>query len=472
MHISDLREAFAESDLPFQVDIVDWGSASENFRKIIEKEYAVVQPGMRKEPLAPDKWSKKSLSDVADPIMGQSPPSSTYNEIGDGLPFFQGVRDFNYRHPSPRIFCSKPSRIAQSGDILFSVRAPIGRVNIANRKCAIGRGLAIIRPHKKSDARYLEFLLRHMKTNWDVIEGSGSVFGNATKQDLKMLPLLWPHNKHERNTIAQILGNLDDKIELNKQMSKTLELMVQALFKSWFVDFDPVHVKMEGRQHRSKSFPSLQADLWDLFPSRLMNSRLGQIPHGWRVATFNNIAMQTREQENPTSSPNTLFSHFSIPAFDDGQTPKLEYGKDIKSTKLKVFPGTVLLSKLNPEIERVWLVDTNIDEKAVCSTEFLVLRACSPFTRSYIYCLLRSPLFQKKIKALVTGTSKSHQRVHADAILSLGVIFPPEPVVEAFDLIASKLLNRVLSCRSEINAIGPLSDTLLPKLISRELRVL
>jgi type I restriction enzyme S subunit len=86
------------------------------------------------------------LGEVADIIMGQSPPGETYNQRGEGLPFFQGVADFNDRHPTPRVFCSAPSRIALPGDILLSVRAPIGRVNVADRVCAIGRGLSIIRP--------------------------------------------------------------------------------------------------------------------------------------------------------------------------------------------------------------------------------------------------------------------------------------------------------------------------------------
>lgn len=112
------------------------------------------------------------------------------------------------------------------------------------------------------------------------------------------------------------------------------------------------------------------------------------------------------------------------PAFDDGQSPKLEYGKDIKSQKSLVPAGTVLLSKLNPEIERVWIVDVRPADRAVCSTEFLVLRARLPFGRSFVYCLARSPLFRRQIEGLVTGTSKSHQRAQVGSILNLAVVFP------------------------------------------------
>lgn len=116
--------------------------------------------GPKREPESWGMGGEVCLGDVAEIIMGQSPPGETYNERGDGLPFFQGVADFNYRHPTPRVYCSAPSRVAQPGDILLSVRAPIGRVNVADRKCAIGRGLSIIRPRNREDARYLEFSLR------------------------------------------------------------------------------------------------------------------------------------------------------------------------------------------------------------------------------------------------------------------------------------------------------------------------
>ncbi len=187
------------------------------------------------------------LREVADIIMGQSPPGETYNEHGDGLPFFQGVADFGYRHPTPRVFCIAPSRIEAPGDILLSVRAPIGRVNVADRRCTIGRGLAIVQPKVLKDGRYLEFALRLLAPTWQAIEGSGSVFGNSTRRDLETLRVPWPKKESDRWAIAHILGTLDDKVELNRRMSKTLEAMARALFKVWFVDFEPVRAKNGGQ---------------------------------------------------------------------------------------------------------------------------------------------------------------------------------------------------------------------------------
>ena len=186
------------------------------------------------------------------------------------------------------------------------------------------------------------------------------------------------------------------------------------------------------------------------------------------MGRFADVVEQLRDQENPLSFPDALFHHFSIPAFDEGQSPKSEYGESIKSQKSRVPAGTILISKLNPEIERVWMVDVRPGERAVCSTEFLVLRARPPFTRSYTYCLARSQLFREQIEGLVTGTSKSHQRAQVDSILNLAAVMPPSSIVAAFDRSANSLLSRTLECRRESRSLAALRNTLLPRLISGE----
>ena len=186
-------------------------------------------------------WTTRRLGEVATIIMGQSPPSSFYNEDGHGVPFYQGVKDFSSRYPRKRVYCTAPTRFAKPGDILFSVRAPIGEINRAAEYCSIGRGLAAIRGNSKWDSDFIEYVLKSIRQEWRILEGQGAVFGNAKKSDLENLLIPWPEKK-ERYAIARILGTLDDKIELNRRMNETLEAMAQALFKSWFVDFDPVVV--------------------------------------------------------------------------------------------------------------------------------------------------------------------------------------------------------------------------------------
>ena len=228
---------------------------------------------------------------------------------------------------------------------------------------------------------------------------------------------------------------------------------------------DPVRAKIAGRD------TGLPKPLADLFPDRLVDSELGPIPEGWEIGCFGDIVDQVRDKENPLASPDTVFHHFSIPAFDNSQLPQIERGEDIKSQKSRVPPGVILLSKLNPEVERVWFVDVASDERAICSTEFLVLQARQPFQRSYVYCLARSPVFRQQIESLVTGTSKSHQRAPAGAVLALEATIPSSQVIRAFGWQASVLLERSVGFRKETIRLATLRDALLPKLISGEMRV-
>ena len=228
---------------------------------------------------------------------------------------------------------------------------------------------------------------------------------------------------------------------------------------------------MEGRWRRGESFPGLPAEHYDLFPDRLVASELGEIPEGWGFGSFSEVVIQLRDNESPATSSDTIFSHFSIPAYDEGQMPRRELGESIKSAKTRVPTNVVLLSKLNPEIERVWLVDVVHGERSICSTEFLVLRPQPPFQLSYVYCLARSPLFRQQMESLVTGTSKSHQRAPAVAILSLGAVIPPARVIETFEVCAFELLSRGAIIRRESHALAAQRDALLPKLVSGEVKV-
>ena len=207
------------------------------------------------------------------------------------------------------------------------------------------------------------------------------------------------------------------------------------------------------------------------FSDWIVDSELGEIPQGWEVKELGEVVTQIRNNENPAVSPDTVFSHFSIPAYDEGQTPKKELGASIKSAKKRVPEDALLLSKLNPEIERVWLADVTPNERAICSTEFLVLMAEPPFQSSYIYCLARSPFFRQQIKSIVTGTSKSHQRAPANAMLSLEVVVSPAQVIAAFQTSASELLQRSMALRRESLALAAQRDALLPGLVSGQLEV-
>jgi len=317
----------------------------------------------------------------------------------------------------------------------------------------------------KALPEYLNYVLRSPEYREVLTRmGTGTTITNLSQTVLGGLEVDLPCLSEQR-TIAAILGALDDKIELNRRMNETLEAIARALFKSWFVDFDPVRVKAEGQD------PGLPRPIADLFPARLVDSELGEIPEGWEVGSLERVAELVRVQTNPFEKPDRVFSHCSIPAFDNGQLPVSEFGAAIKSMKFWVPAGTVLFSKLNPTIERVWLIDPEPDESAICSTEFLVLCPKAPFGRCFLYCLLRSPNFREAVNSLATGTSNSHQRARADRILQIPITVTLAGLAERFEDLAGPPLDRTLRNRRQSQTLANIKDALLPKLISGELRV-
>ena len=399
------------------------------------------------------------LGEVAEIIMGQSPPGETYNEHGDGLPFFQGVADFSYRHPTPRVFCTAPSRSALPGDILLSVRAPIGRVNVADRRSAIGRGLSIIRPRNPEDGRYIEFVLRMLETTWQAIEGSGSVFGNATRKDLETLRVPWPP-AGARRAIAHILGTLDDKIELNRRMSRTLEEVARALFKSWFVDFDPVRAKMEGRGR------GLPKHIADLFPDSFEESELGEIPRGWRVGTLGDVAEHPRRGVEPReiglATPYIALEHMprrSVALSEWGVAEGLGSGKFVFKK------GEILFGKLRPYFHKVGVAPVD----GVCSTDIVVVAPRALHWFSFVLGVVSSDEFVEYANARSTGT-KMPRTSWAD-MTRYQLVLPPEPVAKSFSKLIQPSVNRMITGIHESHTLAALRDALLPKLISGERRV-
>lgn len=361
---------------------------------------------------------------------------------------------------------------ALPGDVLISHKATMGRTAIvANLDVPFLMLTPQVTYYRVKDSsrllgRYLKYYFdspdfQALFETWGQKGSTRAYLGITAQLDL---PIVLPPPDEQR-AIAHILGALDDKIELNRQINETLEAIARSLFKSWFVDFAPVRAKAEGRAS------GVPKPFSDYFPACLEDSEVGEIPKGWMAGRFGDLVEHLRDQENPLLSPDTVFHHFSIPAFDEGQTPKSDYGKSIKSIKWRVPPGVILISKLNPEIERVWMVDVRSEERGVCSTEFLVLRPRAGFTRAYVYCLARSPIFRQQIEGLVTGTSKSHQRAQVESILNLGVVMPSSSIVAAFDHLIGEVLARALKCRREAQTLARVRDILLPKLISGELRI-
>lgn len=359
---------------------------------------------------------------------------------------------------------TSPERTDGGKFSVFGSNGPIGRSDLKNSPedtIVIGRvgsycGSAFfskaecwvtdnaIRANAKagSDAIFAYYLLQTLNLN-ERRAGSGQPLLNQSilsTIDVAVPPL------EEQRAIANTLGALDDRIDNLRQTSATLQAIAAALFKSRFVDFDGVP------------------------PEDMQESELGLIPKGWRAYTFGEIATLGKGTVNPSAQPQTVFQHYSLPAFDAGQMPIAETGEAIKSNKTSVPPGAVLVSKLNPHIPRVWSVG-EAGENAVCSTEFLVWMPKPGIGSAFVYLVATSPEFNATMCQLVTGTSNSHQRVRPEQLAQAHAAAASEASIAAFDKAAAPLLQKIEHNRQQAATLAALRDTLLPRLISGQLRV-
>lgn len=177
------------------------------------------------------------LGDIADVMMGQSPKSEFYNYDGQGIPFLQGNRTFGKRYPVFDTYTTKPTKIAKTGDIIMSVRAPVGDLNFAPADICLGRGVCGIRM-KNGNQDFLFYLLKYYMPQL-LKKESGTVFGSINRNDINRLELAIPDKFEHQQRIARALTMLDEKIEKNDEINDNLLQQSQAMYKSWFIDYEP-----------------------------------------------------------------------------------------------------------------------------------------------------------------------------------------------------------------------------------------
>ena len=414
------------------------------------------------------------VTDFADAIDFQEGPGILAKDFHDcGVPLIRLsgldrgaslLAGCNYLDPD--LVAKKWAHFAlQKGDILLSTSASLGRIAVVADE-GVGAiaytGIIRMRPQdERMIAPFIRYLLEGPNFQQQAESfGAGSVIRHFGPTHLRQMNVLLPPPAEQR-VIAHILGTLDDKIELNRRRNETLEAMARALFKDWFVDFGPVRAKMEGRE------PYLPADLWELFPERLDDE---DKPEKWETANLDTFASLVTTSVSPGKSPETMFEHYSIPAFDAGRMPAMELGESIKSNKYMVHSDAVLVSKLNPQTPRVWLPAVKT-ERAVCSTEFMQFTPRDRKSRPYLYGLMSSQAMQDEVLKHVTGSTGSRQRAQPSQIAKVDVLIPSSKVLSMFNRQVEPILDAIAENRHEAQALAQLRDTLLPKLISGEVRI-
>lgn len=421
----------------------------------------------------PKSWELRPIADCMSAIIdyrGKSPRKTT---IGIPLITAKIVKGGRILPPeefiAPGDYDSWMRRgMPEPGDILLTTEAPLGEVaQLGEGRVALAQRLITLRGKAGIlDNTFLKFVLQSDFAQDQLrARGTGTTVHGIRQSELRRVQLPVPPFKEQR-AIAHILGTLDEKIELNRHMNETLEAMARAIFKSWFVDFDPVRAKAERRQPFG-----MDAETAALFPDSFEDSSLGRIPKGWKGGQVSQLVELTHNTLNPGEYPNEIFAHYSIPAFDESRWPAEEAGIRIKSNKTIVPRGAVLLSKLNPRIPRVWMPPVDTSRRSIASTEFLVATPKGSASREYVFCLFNSQAFLDVFGTLVTGTSGSHQRVRPESLLAIGVAIAPPQVWERFTKLVAPLLSKEAANVAESRTLGTVRNTLLPKLMSGEIRL-
>ena len=457
----DLLEAIEKSNVPILVQAHDWATLPESFHREIERDYVVVQEGAKQ--TTAGEWQTCTLGELTDNFDAiRIPVKETDRGVGP-YPYYgaSGVVD----HVDGFLFDGEYLLIAEDGENLRTRTTPIAF--LANGKFWVNNHAHIVQGNSNADTRFLKYALSVLDISGYL---TGSTMPKLTQGNMNRIPLLTPPLPKQR-TIAYVLGTLDDKIELNRRMNETLEAMARALFKSWFVDFEPVRAKMEGRWRPGESLPGLPAEHYDLFPDRLADSELGEIPEGWEAKTLGSFGEIVTGKTPSTKEPAYFGDDVPFLRIPDMhrnmyvlQTDMMlstlgadsQPGKTLSSGSVSVSciatPGLVVLNHRHTQ--------TNQQINTIVPRD-------QPISR-YLYWVCRH--LSKDIETGGLGGSVLGN-MNKSSFSALLVLNPEAAVLRAFDELASPLHTMILATEEQSQTLTQERDTLLPRLVSGEVRV-
>ena len=336
----------------------------------------------------------------------------------------------------------------------------------------VNQHVAIIRPDSVNlDAGYLRYFLAspEMQTMLLSWAGSGGTRNALTKGMIESLEIPLPPLPEQRR-IASILGALDDKIELNRRMNETLEQMAHAMFKSWFVDFDPVRAKVDGRWQRGESLPGLPAELYDLFPDRFTVSELSEIPEGWKVEPLGELADLNPESWSRSNSPaNIEYVDLANTKWGVIETTQYFLWEDAPSRAKRVLrAGDSIVGTVRPGNGSYSLIG---NDGLTGSTGFAVLRPLHPRFRELVYLVATA---QENIERLAhRADGAAYPAVRPEIVAETKVSMPKtgDDILNWFSMSVGSILDRMESTKAEQRSLAVQRDALLPRLVSGKLRV-
>lgn len=386
------------------------------------------------------------LKDVANITMGQSPKSEYYNQEGEGTPFLQGNSTFGDKYPKIEKYTTKETRISNKNEVLMSVRAPVGDININPfEKICVGRGLCSIQLHNNQN----EYLYYFLKANQRKIQnkGTGTVFSAINKSDVENIEIYIPDEIQIEN-ITKKLKVLDDKIENNNAIITNLEEQAQTIFKSWFVDFEPFQ------------------------DEEFIESELGRIPNNWTAVTLKEVSEEiVTGKTPPTKDPENYGNKMpfvTIPDMHNNvyaiETERLLSDKGIDTQSNKVVPKNSISVSC---IATVGLV-TLIASDSMTNQQINTVITKENISSYYVYNHLKT---QSDYLNAIGSSGSTTKNVNKTTFSNLKMLLPSESILKKYHRLCEPIFEYILLIQKQNKKLVETRDTLLPKLMSGEIRV-
>lgn len=388
-------------------------------------------------------WLKTSLIDIVELIGGGTPKTSKAEYWGGNINWLS-VKDFNnenrYVYSTEKTITEEglnnsSTKLLRKDDIIISARGTVGELSMIPFPMAFNQSCYGIRAKEGIDSTFLYYLIKHSVRKLKAMT-HGSVFDTITRDTFANIDVAIPDIEMQQR-VAKMLANIDDKVENNQRINNNLEQQTQAIFKSWFVDFE---------------------------------LNYGIMPSDWKVSQLGSIAKISTEVFSPAKNPNVEVEHYSIPAYDEKRYPVFETSNGIKSNKYRLSSNSVMISKLNPDTKRIWRPYC-ISDNPICSTEFIVYEPINPLNRDFIYSIIDSIGFSAFLCSHTTGSTNSRQRATPSVTLTYDIIVPDKKTIQAFCSIVSPMYDTIENNIKENQKLAETRDKLLPKLMSGELDV-
>lgn len=442
-------------------------------------------------PSAPPTWERTTLGEICHRGGGsiQTGPFGSQLHASDYVPFgIPSIMPTNIG--DNRILSDGIARIresdairlskhrVQSGDVVYSRRGDVERRALVRDResgwlCGTGClkvrfGQGVINP------AFASYYLGHPEIrSWIVRHAVGATMPNLNTAIMESIPFLLPPFS-QQDQIARILSSLDDKIELNRQMNETLEAMARRLFKSWFVDFDPVHAKAALRREHPRlsnadlsrrALPNMAPEIAELFPDGFEESVLGRIPKGWKAGTVTDAI-----EVNPTRSlaKGTVAPWLEMSNMPTRSARALAWENREFGSGTKFINGDTLVARITPCLEngKTAFVDFLDDgQVGAGSTEYIVLRPKPSLPPVFAYLLARTEDFRQYLITNMTGTS-GRQRVPADCLSKFPIVTPANHIADCFAKATTQIFAQMKVVDEESFALIRTRDRLLPQLLS------